>query len=200
MTTNLLYMDLPYSITDIASQISQCTSCELHKTRTLTVPGHGDPKSKIMIIGEAPGRNEDQTGMPFIGKAGHILDILLESIELDRKKIFITNMVKCRPPQNRDPKPTEITHCSGFLDHQIHMINPLVIITLGRFSLNRFLPNATIKNARGTIHKWNQYTIFPIYHPAAALYNPKLLPRMKSDFEKISLLINKLNGHSESIK
>ena len=200
MTTNVLYMDLTYSITDIASQISQCTSCELHKTRTLTVPGHGDPKSKIMIIGEAPGRNEDQIGMPFIGKAGDILDILLESIDLDRTKIFITNMVKCRPPQNRDPYSTEITHCSGFLDHQIHVIDPLIIITLGRFSLNKFLPNTTIKNVRGTIHKWNQYTIFPIYHPAAALYNPKLLPKMKSDFEKISLIINNLERHNESTK
>tara|TARA_A100001037_G_scaffold96274_1_gene87694 strand:+ start:4896 stop:5483 length:588 start_codon:yes stop_codon:yes gene_type:complete len=183
-------MDSSYSITDIASQISKCKLCELHKNRTLTVPGHGDPNSKILIIGEAPGQNEDQKGIPFVGRAGHILDSLLESINIDRTKIFITNMVKCRPPQNRDPNVKEIIQCSDFLDHQISIINPLVIITLGRLSLKKFLPNTSIKIARGSIHKWKQYNIFPIYHPAAALYNPKLLPKMKSDFKKISSLID----------
>ena len=191
-------MDSDYLIDHIASEISKCKACPLYKTRTLTVPGKGNPKSKIMIIGEAPGHNEDLKGIPFVGKSGRILDNLLISIGLDRTKIFITNMVKCRPPKNRNPNPTEISQCSSFLDSQILTINPLIIITLGVFSLKKFLPNIPIKNARGLMHQWNGYNIYPIYHPAAALYNPTLLPKMESDFENISRLINELENTNNS--
>ena len=169
-----------------------------NKTRTQTVPGKGNPKSKIMIIGEAPGHNEDLKGIPFIGKSGRILDNLLISIGLDRTKIFITNIVKCRPPKNRNPNLTEISACSSFLDSQINTINPLIIITLGVFSLKKFLPGTPIKNARGSIHQWNGYNIYPIYHPAAALYNPTLLPKMESDFKNISRLITELENTNNS--
>ena len=187
-------MGSPYSINSIASKISKCTACELHKNRTLTVPGHGHPKSKLMIIGEAPGNNEDKNGLPFIGRSGQILDNLLNSIGLDRTSIFITNMVKCRPPENRTPKSMEISQCSSFLDMQISAINPLVIITLGRLSLKKFLPDIPISKARGLVHQWNNYKIFPVYHPAAALYKPTLLPKMVDDFKKISFIINEFGN------
>lgn len=191
-------MDSDYLINHIASEISKCKACHLYKTRTQTVPGKGNPKSKIMIIGEAPGHNEDLKGIPFIGKSGRILDNLLISIGLDRTKIFITNIVKCRPPKNRNPNLTEISACSSFLDSQINTINPLIIITLGVFSLKKFLPGTPIKNARGSIHQWNGYNIYPIYHPAAALYNPTLLPKMESDFKNISRLITELENTNNS--
>ena len=174
---------------NLASQISTCSSCRLSQTRTLTVPGDGDPLSGIMFIGEGPGYNEDQQGIPFIGRAGNLLEQLLQSIGLSRKKVFITNMVKCRPPDNRDPHNDELNSCSGYLDDQILAIDPAVIVTLGRFSFGKFFPGTPLSKARGVPRRWKECNVFPMYHPAAALYNPSLLPRLKQDFRRLPELV-----------
>lgn len=182
----------------ISDQISNCTNCSLHKTRNHTVPGSGNYKAEILLIGEAPGANEDKEGIPFIGRAGKVLDELLNHINLSRKDIFITNMIKCRPPKNRDPFKEEIFECSQFIDMQIQYINPKVIITLGKFAFEKFFPDKTMSESRGVPHQWNQLTVFPVYHPAAALYNPNLRTKMLEDFEQIQQILNKLNTCKEN--
>ena len=178
------------NLQEIASGISNCTSCKLSATRSKTVPGSGDSQAQIMFVGEAPGSNEDKSGHPFVGRAGNLLDQLLNSIGLDRDKVFITNMVKCRPPNNRDPQNDEIESCSSYLDSQVEALSPKVIVTLGRFSFGKFFPGETITQSRGIVRKWNNINILPMYHPAAALYNPSLRPRLEKDFEKLLELIN----------
>ena len=185
----------PYTnLQEIASKVSNCTSCRLSTTRTNTVPGSGANEAQIMFVGEAPGLNEDKTGHPFVGRAGNLLDQLLNSIGLDRDKVFITNMVKCRPPKNRDPQNDEIEPCSTHLDAQIEALSPKVIVTLGRFSFSKFFPGETITRSRGIVRKWNNMNILPMYHPAAALYNPSLRPRLEKDFEKLLELINPIKN------
>lgn len=182
--------DINLRIGEIASRVSRCFACTLSKTRNQTVPGEGNPTSRIMFIGEAPGSNEDKQGTPFMGRAGNVLDQLLQSIGLDRKDVFITNLVKCRPPKNRDPKVEELNSCSNFLDDQIIAINPSIIVTLGRFSFAKFFPDLSLNRSRGHPHLWNGINIFPMYHPAAALYNPALRPRLELDFSKIPQLLD----------
>ncbi len=176
----------------ISDLISNCTNCSLHKTRNNTVPGSGNSKAEIFLIGEAPGANEDIEGIPFIGRAGKVLDELLNHINLSRNDIFITNMIKCRPPKNRDPFKEEIFECSQFIDMQIQYINPKVIITLGNFAFQKFFPDKTMSESRGFPHKWKHLTVFPMYHPAAALYNPNLKTKMFHDFEQIHQILYKL--------
>jgi DNA polymerase len=166
-----------------------CTKCALSATRTKAVPGEGSPTAAIMFIGEGPGYHEDQQGRPFVGPAGQLLDKLLASIGLKRADVYITNMVKCRPPNNRDPFPGEIQACSGYLDAQVRLIKPKVIVTLGRHSFGRFFPGDTISKARGKARQWNGLTIFPIYHPAAALHNPGLMPDLQADFQKLAAML-----------
>jgi len=185
------------AVVEIAKKIAQCETCPLYKTRTLTVPGEGDPTSDIMFIGEAPGLNEDKEGSPFVGRAGKLLDQLLNEIGLSRNKVFITNMVKCRPPNNRDPAPSEMSSCSRHLDSQIQVIEPTVIVTLGRFSFSKFFPGLSISKARGIPRTWKNKHIFPMYHPAAALYNPSLRPRLAHDFTKLSQLLNESHHMSK---
>ncbi len=144
------------------------------------------------MIGEAPGAKEDLEGSPFIGRAGKVLDELLNHINLSREDIFITNMVKCRPPKNRDPFKSEILQCNTFLDQQIAYINPKLIITLGKFAFKKFFPIQSMSDYRGTPQKWNDLMIFPVYHPAAALYNPNLKTKMLSDFEQIQNILNEV--------
>ena len=179
----------------IAKEIEACTKCDLHKTRDNVVPGEGHPKADIVLIGEGPGANEDRLGRPFVGQAGKVLNGLLESIGLQRKDVFITNMVKCRPPNNRDPLPSEIRACRHFLDAQLKDINPKVLVTLGRHALVNFFPGESISKARGKPRFWSSYLISPIYHPAAALHNPKLRLVLKDDF---SNLINVVNSVAET--
>ena len=176
----------------MALRIKSCFLCKLSDTRLNTVPGEGNPKTNIMFIGEAPGQNEDSEGRPFIGRAGSMLDRLLKSVGLSRKDIYITNMLKCRPPENRDPSLSEITSCSDYLDQQISLINPQVIVTLGRFSFRKFFPDKSPKKYRGIILDWHGRKILPMYHPAAALYNPNLIPRLLSDFNKLTDFITDL--------
>ena len=173
-------------LVDLALRIKSCSLCKLSSTRLNTVPGEGNPKADIMFIGEAPGQNEDREGRPFIGRAGNILDRLLESVYLSRKDVYITNMLKCRPPENRDPSLPEIKCCSDYLDQQISFIDPQVIVTLGRFSFGKFFPDKSPREYRGSILDWYGRKILPMYHPAAALYNPSLIPRLMSDFNKLT--------------
>ena len=173
----------------IAQEVSQCTKCELHYSRKKTVSGEGPEDAEIILIGEGPGFHENEQGKPFVGAAGKFLDELLESIHLGRSDVFITNVVKCRPPGNRDPQPQELAACNTFLERQIEAINPKAIVTLGRFSMARFLPNAKISQVHGRAMTVNGRIVVAMYHPAAALHQPSLRSTIESDFAHIPDLI-----------
>lgn len=164
----------------IAAEVRVCTNCRLHETRTLAVPGEGDPDTEVVLVGEGPGFNEDRSGRPFVGRAGDLLVKLLASIGWRRDEVFITNIVKCRPPDNRDPQPDEIAACAPYLRRQLEVLDPAVIVTLGRHSLGRFMPGARISQAHGTVRPVPLETgardalVFAMYHPAAALRTPAL--------------------------
>jgi uracil-DNA glycosylase family 4 len=158
----------------VAAEVRGCTLCPLAKGRTLAVPGEGNPRSDVLCVGEGPGGREDATGRPFVGPAGQLLSELLRSIGWDRGDVFITNVVKCRPPGNRDPEPSEIAACSGYLDRQEEALDPAVVVTLGRHSLQRYLPGARIGEVHGTLRRSGGHYIFPMYHPAAALHQSTL--------------------------
>ena len=173
------------SLEKLNNQILKCEKCALSKTRINVVPGEGSDNAEIMFIGEGPGKNEDEQGRPFIGAAGKLLDKLIESIGLTREDIYIANVVKCRPPGNRDPLPEEVDACRPWLDQQIKIIKPKLIVLLGRHSMDRFLPNQKISIDHGKPKRHNGQVYFPIYHPAAALYRNSLLEDLEKDFKKI---------------
>ncbi len=178
------------SLDKLEAKVHRCKKCALYKTANNAVFGEGNHKTKIVFIGEAPGRAEDLSGRPFAGAAGKIFDQLLESVGLDRKDIFITNLVKHRPPNNRDPKITEIQACRVYIDEQIRLINPELIVTLGRHSMYYFLPDAKISLIHGTkqIIKTGSLRgkyFFPLYHPASALYNPNLKETLFADIKNL---------------
>ena len=177
------------SLNDVAQAVRNCTDCPLHLGRTNAVPGEGHPSAMLMFIGEGPGFHEDRQGRPFVGPAGQLLDGLLASIGTNRSEVFIANMVKCRPPDNRDPVPAEIAACQKYLDRQIELINPKLIVTLGRFSLGRFFPGESITRARGTLRQKDGQSIFPVLHPAAALRRPELRKTLVDDFRTIAELL-----------
>ena len=173
----------------LVEQVLSCTLCSLSTKRTKAVPGEGSRNADIVFIGEGPGFHEDQQGRPFVGPSGHLLDDLLASIGLQRQDVYITNMIKCRAPNNRDPLPGEIEACKPYLDRQLEMIAPKVIVTLGRFSFSKFFPDEAIGKARGKPRKWKGMTLYPIYHPAAALHNPQLRSTIESDFKRLPALL-----------
>lgn len=175
----------------VAQAVATCTLCSLQHSRTNTVPGEGPADAEIMFIGEGPGFHENQQGRPFVGAAGRYLDELLESINLKRSDVFITNVVKCRPPGNRDPQADELSACNGYLDRQIHAINPKVIVTLGRFSMAKFLPNAKISEVHGQAMNIRGRLIVAMYHPAAALHQRSLKATIEEDFSRLPELIKK---------
>ena len=183
----------------LVNKIKTCVQWDLCKTRTNAVPGQGSLTSKIMFVGEAPGAREDEVGLPFVGAAGNVLSGMLELIGLSRKEVYIANIIKCRPPNNRDPSPHEIDQCWKYLDKQIDLINPDLIVTLGRHSFGNFFPGELISQARGTPRNWNGRTIFPVYHPAATLHNPRLKPILEEDFRKMKMLINNTQIESEKL-
>ncbi len=188
-----------FVLNKIANQIRSCQKCQLCKNRMNAVPGIGSHDAKIIFIGEGPGKDEDLQGEPFVGAAGKFLNTLLESISLERKDVFITNVVKCRPPNNRDPLPEEVATCWSYLDAQIKLIQPEIIVTLGRHSMVRFLPGLKISDVHGQAKRIkglysDKQIIFPIYHPAAALYNPNLRVTMFRDIAKLPILIKKLKN------
>ena len=173
----------------LVREIHDCTRCTLSAKRTQAVPGEGSLDADIVFIGEGPGFNEDREGRPFVGAAGKLLDELLASIGLDRGDVYITNMIKCRAPNNRDPLPAEIDSCKPFLDRQLELISPKVVVTLGRYSFQRFFPGEQLSKSRGKPRKLNGFTAYPIYHPAAALHNPRLRPTIQQDFKNLRQLV-----------
>ena len=170
---------------DLIDRIRSCTLCSLSEKRTQAVPGEGSLDAEIMFVGEGPGFYEDRDGRPFVGPAGKFLDELLQSIGLRRETVYITNMVKCRPPNNRDPLPGEVNACRPYLDSQLEMISPEVIVTLGRHSFSKFFPSQSLTKARGRSQQWRNLTVYPIYHPAAALHNPRLRSVIIEDFSRL---------------
>ena len=174
---------------EIAAEVSICTKCNLCKSRTKAVPGEGDPHAKVMFIGEGPGFHEDKQGRPFVGPAGHFLEELLASINLKRSDVFITNVVKCRPPDNRDPLPEEINACNDYLDRQIAAIKPKVIVTLGRYSMAKFFGNEKISTIHGRARTADGRICIAMYHPAAGLHQASLKDTIRADFKKIPIVL-----------
>jgi DNA polymerase len=170
---------------EIAEQVRVCTRCELYKSATKAVPGEGPANAEIMMIGEGPGFHEDQQGRPFVGASGRFLDELLAHINLSRSDIFITNVVKHRPPGNRDPQPDEMEACRPWLDQQIELIKPKVIVTISRFAMARWFPNEKITVIHGKAKRFGDLMVVPMFHPAAALRNINLRPVLIEDFKKL---------------
>lgn len=186
------------SLTELCQSIAVCRKCEvLARTRTRVVPGDGAENAEIMFIGEAPGYHEDQQGKPFVGAAGQYLNQLLASINLKREQVYITNVIKCRPPGNRDPLPMEIQNCYPWLKSQIDMIHPRIIITLGRYSMAHFFPGKTISKIHGTARKVDNVTYYAMYHPAAALHQQSLRQEIEADMLKVPSLIAQLENTPE---
>jgi len=177
------------ALSELDKQIALCQQCEIAKQRTRVVPGEGAEDADIMFIGEAPGWHEDQQGRPFVGPAGQYLDKLLASIDLKRAQVYIANVIKCRPPGNRDPLPAEIQNCRNWLERQIEIIRPRMIATLGRYSMAMFFPGKTIGKIHGTVQKQDNIIYYAMYHPAAALHQQSLRQTIEADMLKIPSLL-----------
>ena len=177
------------ALTQLCEEIAACQDCELAKYRTKVVPGEGAEDADLLFIGEAPGWHEDQQGRPFVGPAGQFLDQLLASIGLRREEVYIANVIKCRPPQNREPLPAEIQSCRKWLDRQIEIIQPQMIITLGRYSLARYFPTESIGKIHGKPRKLEGVIYYPMYHPAAALHQGSLRRTIEMDMLKIPQIL-----------
>jgi len=173
----------------IAAEVSVCTKCKLCSGRKKAVPGEGPADARIMFIGEGPGFHENEQGRPFVGPAGKFLEELLAYIGMKREQVFICNVVKCRPPGNRDPEIDELQACSDYLERQINAINPAVIVTLGRFSMARFMPDAKISSVHGQARQIGGRLVVAMFHPAAALHQPSLKQSVIDDFKKLPALI-----------
>jgi DNA polymerase len=182
--------DNAIALRDLSAQIAGCPKCALAKTRTRAVPGEGNPNADIVFIGEGPGFHEDQQGRPFVGAAGKFLDELLASIGLNRQNVYICNVIKCRPPSNRDPLPGEMEACGPWLEQQLDIIKPKVIVTLGRFSMSRYFPGQAISRIHGQPKRLDGMTVVPMYHPAAALHQASLRQTILADFQKIPGVLN----------
>jgi uracil-DNA glycosylase, family 4 len=179
------------TLREIATEINSCRQCILCQSRKLAVPGEGPADAQVMLIGEGPGFHENEQGRPFVGQAGMFLNELLAHGGFKRETVFITNVVKCRPPGNRDPQPEELAACQTYLDRQIAAINPLVIVTLGRFSMARYFKDAKISGIHGRASWIGERFIIPMYHPAAALHQPALKQTLIHDFSQLSALVDK---------
>ena len=179
------------SLEKIAANVRGCPLCKLSRSRKNAVPGEGQLSAKIMFIGEAPGRSEDEKGRPFVGAAGRILDELLKKAGIERSQVFITNIVKCRPPNNRVPKEDELTACRPYLDRQIALIKPKVICILGRTAYSSLLGGSSITANRGKIVERAGQKYFLTFHPAAVIYNKGLLSALEADLKKLAVEINK---------
>ncbi len=185
----------------VVREIAECHRCELAKSRNLTVPGEGNPQAEIMFVGEAPGWYENQQGRPFVGPAGQFLEELLRSVSLKRADVFIANVVKCRPPQNRDPLPEEMEACAAYLDRQVAAIKPKLIVTLGRFSMAKFFPAGKgIRDLHGTTCVKNGMLCFAMYHPAAALHQPALKRTIEQDMLKIPGLLAGIAAPAKTVE
>jgi uracil-DNA glycosylase family 4 len=176
-------------LAQIAKEVSACRACGLHHSRKNAVPGEGPADSSLLFIGEGPGFHENEQGRPFVGAAGKFLEELLASIQLSREQVFICNVVKCRPPGNRDPQPDEIEACRGYLERQIAAIQPKVIVTLGRFSMARYFGSSKISSIHGQAKTVDGRLVVAMYHPAAALHQPALRQSIVDDFRQLPALI-----------
>jgi uracil-DNA glycosylase family 4 len=186
------------ALAELYEKIAACQDCEeLASTRSRTVPGVGPENAQIVFIGEAPGFHEDQQGLPFVGQAGQFLDHLLNTIGLKRSDVYICNVIKCRPPGNRDPLPTEIENCQKWLDTQIELIAPKIIVTLGRYSLAKFFPGEAISKIHGKERRIDNVLYFPMYHPAAALHQQSLRQTIEDDMLKIPSILAQSEGVKE---
>jgi len=177
------------ALTELYHEIANCQDCELAKHRSKVVPGEGAEDADLLFIGEAPGWYEDQQGRPFVGPAGQFLDQLLDLIGLRREEVYIANVIKCRPPQNRDPLPLEVKACRKWLDRQIEIIQPKMIITLGRYSTARYFPNESIGKIHGKARREGDVILYPMYHPAAALHQGSLRKTIEADVLQIPQLL-----------
>jgi len=182
------------TLTDLYREIGACQRCSLYKTATRPVPGEGPDNSQIMFIGEAPGFHEDQQGRPFVGAAGQFLESLLASIKLKRDQVYIANVVKHRPPNNRDPLPGEIIACRPWVQKQIELVKPKMIVTLGRYSMEMFFAGKTISKIHGTGQKRDGVMYFAMYHPAAALHQQSLRQAIETDMLKIPALLAEMEA------
>ncbi|HVN15679.1 MAG TPA: uracil-DNA glycosylase [Anaerolineales bacterium] len=190
-------------LAEVAKEVSVCTKCPLHHSRKKSVPGEGPAHSEIMFIGEGPGFHENEQGRPFVGAAGQFLDQLLAQAGLKRSDVWIGNVVKCRPPGNRDPLPEELAACDTYLERQIQTINPSIIVTLGRFSMGKFMPGAKISSVHGQMRKVGERYVIAMFHPAAALHQASLKPAIMADFAKLPELLKQARaglGKSVSIE
>lgn len=191
-------MDKQQSLVALNIRMDESCTCTLKETATQAVPGEGNPDADILFIGEAPGKKEDEQGVPFIGAAGKFLSEMLATIHLKREDIYITNIVKYRPPNNRDPLPAEVLACEEWLHEQIKIIQPKVIVTLGRHAMEHFIPGQKISEVHGqaftrTLPDIGEQVFFVLYHPAAALYNGNLRSTLIADFQKIPALLAELD-------
>jgi uracil-DNA glycosylase family 4 len=183
--------DRKQALEEIAAEVRVCTRCRLHQGRTRAVPGEGHPETEVVFVGEGPGYNEDQQGRPFVGAAGGLLAELVRSVGWERDEVFITNVVKCRPPGNRDPEPDEIAACRPYLERQLRVLDPALVVTLGRFSMNTFMPGARISSAHGTVRPVDPATgagdalAYAMYHPAAAFRQNALKETLRADMAGI---------------
>lgn len=177
------------ALSELYEEITHCQKCEMARYRTRTVPGEGAEDADIMFIGEAPGWYEDQQGRPFVGPAGKFLEELLDLINLKRQQVYIANIIKCRPPANRDPLPQEMLDCRVWLERQIELIRPRIIVTLGRYSMALFFPQKSIGRIHGTAEKRGGIIYYAMYHPAAALHQQSLRETIKADMLKIPQLL-----------
>jgi len=190
-------LDTKQTLAEISGQVAVCTRCQLHYSRKKSVPGEGPFDAEVMLIGEGPGFYENEQGRPFVGAAGKFLDELLEKGGVKRELVFITNVVKCRPPGNRDPLPEELSSCNDYLDRQIEAISPKVIVTLGRYSMGKFMPNAKISEVHGQPAWIKGRLIIPMYHPAAALHQPSLKTTLERDFSRLTDFIKQAKQQTQ---
>ena len=185
------------TLEQLEETIRSCTLCQLHQGRNNAVPGEGPANADIMFIGEGPGFHEDRQGRPFVGAAGQFLEELLASINMTLEHVYIGNVVKCRPPGNRDPSTTELSACEPYLERQIQLIKPKVIVTLGRFSMYRYFPGASISKIHGQPKRVGNLLVVPMFHPAAALHQPKWRPLVEADFQKLPHLIAEAQNYGD---
>jgi DNA polymerase len=182
-------MSAEETLAQIAEEVSTCQKCALYHSRKLSVPGEGPANSEVMFIGEGPGFHENEQGRPFVGAAGNFLNELLAEAGLKRLDVWIGNVVKCRPPGNRDPLPEELLACNEYLERQIAAINPKIIITLGRFSMGKYMPGAKISSVHGQMRRVGNRFVIAMFHPAAALHQAALKPAILKDFAQLPKLL-----------
>lgn len=176
-------------LAQVAREVSNCKKCALYHSRKCSVPGEGPANSELMFIGEGPGFNENETGRPFVGAAGNFLNELLGAAGLNRAEVWIGNVVKCRPPGNRDPLPEELATCDAYLERQVATINPRIIITLGRISMGKYMPGAKISTVHGQMRRVGDRFVIAMFHPAAALHQPAVKPVIMKDFSQLPTML-----------